>query len=116
MTVLTGDLGSTPYLPSKVVDVPRDVIRAFQHSKKVGNYLLGKTLGEGSFAKVKEALHIPTGEKVAIKVIDKRKAKVDSYVRKNLRREAKLLQQIRHPNVVQLYEVMETENSYYLVT
>ena len=33
--------------------------------KKVGNYLLGKTLGEGSFAKVREGLHIISREKVS---------------------------------------------------
>ena len=53
---------------------------------------------------------------VAIKVIDKKKAKADAYVRKNLRREGKLLQAVRHENVVSLFEIMETDNSYYLVT
>ncbi len=52
------------YLPKSVVDVPKEVLKSFPHSKKVGNYLLGRTLGEGSFAKVKEGLHILTGEKV----------------------------------------------------
>lgn len=51
-----------------------------------------------------------------MKVIDKKRAKTDPYVRKNLRREGRLLQQVRHPNVVQLLEVLETEHSYYLVT
>ena len=51
-----------------------------------------------------------------MKVMDKKKAREDAYVRKNLRREGKLLSAVRHPNVVQLLEVMETENSYYLVT
>ncbi|XP_033740955.1 hormonally up-regulated neu tumor-associated kinase homolog A-like [Pecten maximus] len=116
MTVTSSLSGYTSYLPPRVVDVPREAIRSFHHSKKVGNYLLGKTIGEGSFAKVKEALHVPTGELVAIKVIDKKRAKQDSYVRKNLRREGKILQLARHPNIVQLFEIMETENSYYLVT
>ena len=53
---------------------------------------------------------------VAVKVIDKKKAKEDAYVRKNMRREGKLLQNVRQKNVVRLYEIMETENSYYLVT
>ena len=53
---------------------------------------------------------------MAIKVIDKKRAKADPYVRKNLRREGRLLQQIRHQHVVQLMEVLETEHSYYLVT
>ncbi|XP_052242550.1 hormonally up-regulated neu tumor-associated kinase homolog A-like [Dreissena polymorpha] len=116
MTVLSMVPNDTPLLPAKVIDVPKDVLRNFPHSKKVGNYLLGNTLGEGSFAKVKEALHIPTGERVAVKIIDKKKSREDSYVRKNLRREGKILQMVRHSNIVQLLEIMETQNSYYLVT
>lgn len=109
----------SPYvspLPPAVANVPKEDIRGFLHHKRVGNYLLGRTLGEGSFAKVKEGMHVQTGEKVAIKVIDKKKAKDDSYVAKNMRREARLLQQINHPNVIKLLEVIETDNSYYLVT
>ena len=53
---------------------------------------------------------------VAIKVIDKKKARTDSYVSKNMRREARLLQSQHHPNIIQLYEIIETDNSYYLVT
>jgi len=55
-------------------------------------------------------------DQVAIKVIDKKKAKEDPYVHKNMRREGRLLQQVRHGHVIQLFELMETENSYYLVT
>ncbi|NXI45321.1 HUNK kinase, partial [Galbula dea] len=87
----------------------------FPHSKQVGNYLVGKMINKGSFAKVMEGLHIPTGEKVAIKVIDKRRAKQDSYVLKNMKREPWIHQRIKHPNVVQLYETLETNNSYYMV-
>ncbi|NWZ56266.1 HUNK kinase, partial [Haliaeetus albicilla] len=87
----------------------------FPHSKQVGNYLVGKMINKGSFAKVMEGLHIPTGEKVAIKVIDKRKAKQDSYVLKNMKREPRIHQMIKHPNVVRLYETLETDNSYYMV-
>uniref|UniRef100_A0A3Q2TIW1 non-specific serine/threonine protein kinase n=1 Tax=Fundulus heteroclitus TaxID=8078 RepID=A0A3Q2TIW1_FUNHE len=52
---------------------------------------------------------------VAVKVIDKRKAKKDSYVTKNLRREGLIQEMIRHPNIAQLLDILETENSYYLV-
>ncbi|XP_058880763.1 hormonally up-regulated neu tumor-associated kinase-like [Acipenser ruthenus] len=52
---------------------------------------------------------------VAIKVIDKKKAKQDSYVLKNMKREPRIHQMIKHPNIVQLYETLETENSYYMV-
>lgn len=103
-------------IPSNFLLSTKEIIARFPHNKRVGHYLLGRKLGEGSFAKVKEGLHTLTGQKVAIKVIDKKKAKEDAYVSKNMRREGKLLQMIIHPNIIQLYELMETENSYYLVT
>lgn len=40
---------------------------------RVGRYELGRTLGEGSFAKVKFARNVETGENVAIKILDKEK-------------------------------------------
>lgn len=40
---------------------------------KAGKYELGRTLGEGNFAKVKFARHIETGDHVAIKILDKEK-------------------------------------------
>lgn len=43
---------------------PGDILRNFYHTKRVGNYLIGRKLGEGSFAKVREGLHALTGEKV----------------------------------------------------
>ena len=65
MTIMTNMVDPASVLPRKVTTVPKDVILTFKHSKKVGHYLLGKTIGEGSFAKVKEAMHILTGEKVS---------------------------------------------------
>ena len=46
---------------------------AFEVSMKVGKYELGRTLGEGTFAKVKFARNSETGETVAVKVLDKEK-------------------------------------------
>jgi serine/threonine protein kinase len=40
---------------------------------RVGRYELGRTLGEGTFAKVKFARNVETGENVAIKILDKEK-------------------------------------------
>ncbi len=51
-----------------------------------------------------------------MKIIDKKKALQDAYVAKNFKREAKLLQKLNHPNIIKLYEVIETENNYYLIT
>ncbi|GFO06252.1 hormonally upregulated neu-associated kinase, partial [Plakobranchus ocellatus] len=116
MTIVQEAMFQVPHLPLAVTQVSKETIKAFSHNKRVGGYLLGRTLGVGSFAKVKEGLHISTGEKAAVKIIDKNRAKTDNYVRKNLRREGKLLQAVRHPNIVALLEIMETDNSYYLVT
>lgn len=52
-----------PPLPS--LKVPRELLRSFPHSKRVGSYLVGKMINKGSFAKVMEGLHIGTGEKVS---------------------------------------------------
>uniref|UniRef100_A0AAY5F4S8 non-specific serine/threonine protein kinase n=1 Tax=Electrophorus electricus TaxID=8005 RepID=A0AAY5F4S8_ELEEL len=51
---------------------------------------------------------------VAIKVIDKKKARQDSYVLKNMKREPRIQQLIVHPNVVRLLETLETEHCYYM--
>ncbi|XP_074845230.1 uncharacterized protein LOC142010709 [Carettochelys insculpta] len=101
--------------PSCFRKIPQEPGKNFPHTKQVGTYLVGKMINRGSFAKVMQGLHILTGEKVAIKVIDKRKAKQDSYILKNMKREPRIHQMIKHPNIVQLYETLETENSYYLV-
>lgn len=50
-----------------------------------------------------------------MKIIDKRLVAKREYVRKNLRREAVVLQRLSHPNIIRLYEVLETSNNYYLV-
>jgi 5'-AMP-activated protein kinase, catalytic alpha subunit len=76
--------------------------------------LSGKTIGEGTFGKVKIAVHIPTGEKVAVKVLEKSRIKEQADIRR-VNREIKILKKTRHPNVIQLYEVLDTQNSVYLI-
>ena len=44
-----------------------------------GYYELQKTIGNGGFGKVKQAIHLLTGEHVAIKIIDKAKLGVSCY-------------------------------------
>ncbi|KAJ3116515.1 MAP microtubule affinity-regulating kinase 1 [Phlyctochytrium bullatum] len=85
-----------------------------QKHKHIGNYEIIKTVGEGSFAKVKLAIHRLTNEKVAIKVIDK-ESLPDEYSLKNIHREAQIMRLLDHPNIIQLYEVMETKKELYLV-
>lgn len=56
----------TTRLPPAVATVPKEDVRGYLHSKKVNHYFVGATLGEGSFAKVKEAFHFLVGEKVRV--------------------------------------------------
>lgn len=51
-------------IPSNFLISTKEIIARFPHNKRVGHYLLGRKLGEGSFAKVKEGLHTLTGQKV----------------------------------------------------
>ena len=68
-----------------------------------GLYDLGETIGEGHYAVVKLARHVFTGEKVAVKVIDK--MKLDQSTRTQMMQEVRLMKLVQHPNVVRLYEV-----------
>jgi hypothetical protein len=56
-------------IPSNFLISNKEIIARFPHNKRVGNYLLGRKLGEGSFAKVKEGLHTLTGQKVRFVVV-----------------------------------------------
>eukprot|EP01038_Epipyxis_sp_PR26KG_P012421 gene12421-16659_t len=82
--------------------------------KIIGQYMIGKTIGEGTFGKVKLAVHIPTGEKVAIKILEKNRIKDQADVRR-VNREIKILKKSRHNNIIQLYEVLDTQNTIYLI-
>ncbi|KAM8834923.1 MAP/microtubule affinity-regulating kinase 4 isoform X3 [Synchiropus splendidus] len=79
----------------------------------IGNYRLLKTIGKGNFAKVKLARHILTGKEVAIKIIDKTQLNPTSL--QKLFREVRIMKGLHHPNIVQLFEVIETDKTLYLI-
>ncbi|KAK2855781.1 hypothetical protein Q5P01_004516 [Channa striata] len=86
---------------------------AGEESPHVGNYRMLKTIGKGNFAKVKLARHILTGREVAIKIIDKTQLNPTSL--QKLFREVRIMKILNHPNIVKLFEVIETEKTLYLV-
>ncbi|KAG9082344.1 hypothetical protein FS749_006910, partial [Ceratobasidium sp. UAMH 11750] len=75
---------------------------------RFGPYLLLQTLGEGEFGKVKLGLHATWGEEVAVKLI--RRGNVENALRMSkVEREIEVLRTINHPNIVRLYDVIETD-------
>jgi 5'-AMP-activated protein kinase catalytic alpha subunit len=75
---------------------------------------LGKSIGEGTFGKVKLGTHILTNESVAIKILEKEKI-ADVADVERVAREIHILKIVRHPQVVQLYEIIETQKKLYLI-
>ncbi|XP_030003055.1 SNF-related serine/threonine-protein kinase-like [Sphaeramia orbicularis] len=88
-------------------------LKRHHDGKIAGLYDLDKTLGRGHFAVVKLARHVFTGEKVAVKVIDK--TKLDPVARGHLFQEVRCMKLVQHPNVVRLYEVIDTATKLYLI-
>ncbi|EQC31477.1 CAMK/CAMKL/AMPK protein kinase [Saprolegnia diclina VS20] len=83
-------------------------------SQVVGDYILGKTIGRGTFGKVKAGMHLPTGEKVAIKILEKCRI-LEVADAERVAREIKILKRNYHTNVIQLYQVIDTAQSIYLI-
>ncbi|XP_028097648.1 CBL-interacting serine/threonine-protein kinase 23-like isoform X6 [Camellia sinensis] len=81
---------------------------------RVGRYELGRTLGEGAFAKVKFGRNVETGENVAIKVLNKEKLLRHKMI-DQIKREISTMKLIRHPNVIRMYEVMASKTKIYIV-
>ncbi|KAL5577304.1 hypothetical protein UlMin_019003 [Ulmus minor] len=81
---------------------------------RVGRYELGRTLGEGNFAKVKFARNVETNENVAIKILDKEKVLKHKMIGQ-IKREISTMKLIKHPNVIRMYEVMASKTKIYIV-
>ncbi|KAJ3294025.1 MAP/microtubule affinity-regulating kinase 3 [Rhizoclosmatium sp. JEL0117] len=80
----------------------------------VANYRLDKTIGQGTYGKVKLGIHLTTFERVAIKVIEKAQIKSSKQVAR-LQREIRFLKLLHHPHIVKVYDVIETDLFIYIV-
>ncbi|NWY00885.1 TSSK3 kinase, partial [Nothoprocta ornata] len=78
-------------------------------------YQLGKTIGEGTYSKVKEAFSKKHQKKVAVKIIDKREGP-DEFIQRFLPRELQIVKRLDHKNIIRVYEMLESaEGKIYLV-
>lgn len=92
--------------PSDAPHAPRPSGRADSASitkvnQRLGQYQIVKTLGEGSFGKVKLAVHVVSGQKVALKIIARKKL-ITRDMAGRIEREIQYLQLLRHPHIIKL--------------
>ncbi|KAL6097151.1 uncharacterized protein ACO6RY_06310 [Pungitius sinensis] len=81
--------------------------------RRVGFYKVRGEIGCGTFSRVKLGFHALTKDKVALKILDK--SRLDSQAHRLLYKEISNMECLHHPNVVRLFEVVETPSRLYLV-
>ncbi|XP_061996304.1 serine/threonine-protein kinase ATG1a [Rosa rugosa] len=82
-------------------------------SRLIGDYILGPKVGSGSFAVVWRSTHRQLGIEVAVKEIDKKH--LSPKVSESLLKEISILSTINHPNIIHLFEAIQTKERIYLV-
>lgn len=116
LTVIDGGVTRHIERKSATVEVAQKIVKKTSTSmreQQIGKYRLLKTIGKGNFARVMLARHILTSNEVAIKIIDKTQLNPNSL--EKLFREVSIMKLLQHPNIVKLYEVIETDKTLYLV-
>ena len=81
----------------------------------IGDFRIGAKLGQGTFSTVCQGTHIPTGEKVAIKIMSKDQIKEKSD-KIRIEKEINIQKKLHHQNIVQQYAIIETESSIYIIS
>ena len=84
-------------------------------SDTIGDFKIGAKIGQGTFSKVCMGIHIPTGEKVAIKILPKNQIK-EKTDRIRIEKEIGLQKKLHHQNIIHQYSVLDTEDSIYIIT
>lgn len=86
-----------------------------QSSSVIGvDFIFKQDLGEGTFGSVKLAKQVATGKLVAVKILEKSRIRDQADIERIIR-EIKILKEIRHNNIVKLYEIVENSDKIYLI-
>ncbi|XVF47741.1 hypothetical protein PTKIN_Ptkin03bG0135200 [Pterospermum kingtungense] len=80
----------------------------------IGKYQLGRTIGEGTFAKVKLAVETTNGHQFSIKIIDKAMV-MESNLKYQVQRETRTMKLLHHPNVARIHEVIGSKTKIYII-
>ncbi|XP_044471024.1 CBL-interacting serine/threonine-protein kinase 21-like [Mangifera indica] len=84
------------------------------HANYIGKYRLSRTIGEGTFSKVKLGVDTTNGQYVAIKIIDKHMV-LENDLKCQVQNEIRTMKLLHHPNIVRIHEVIGTKTKIYIV-
>lgn len=87
--------------PQQATTIPNELPTEGRAGQRIGQYSVKRTLGEGSFGKVKLAVHRVSNEEVALKIISRKKL-ISRDMAGRVEREIQYLQLLRHPHIIKL--------------
>jgi len=103
----------------EILSIPQEELNDMSdkegNNKSMCDFIIKQVVGEGTFATVRLAINKQTKEQVAIKIMDKSKL-VQKADKIRIEREIKVLKNLRHPNIVHLFSVIDKEDKIYLIT
>ncbi|XP_039546995.1 serine/threonine-protein kinase DCLK2 isoform X3 [Pimephales promelas] len=102
----------TPHQYNNSVSPEVNGNRNIAASSILDKYKIGKVIGDGNFAVVKECVERSTGKEFALKIIDKNKCRGKEHLIEN---EVAVLRRVKHPNIIMLIEEVDTPTDLYLV-
>ena len=101
------------FYPESYINKGQDFSKLIEE-EIICDFIIKEKLGEGAFGSVRLGINKQTGEKVAIKILEKSKlVKYEDKIR--IEREIQILKKLRHPNIVRLYSIIETEKQILLI-
>ncbi|KAK6729056.1 hypothetical protein RB195_006232 [Necator americanus] len=101
------------YHIAEMAEIVRKRSIHIRDARIAGLYDLEHTIGQGHFAVVKLARHVFTGERVAVKIIDK--SNLDAEATGHVMQEVRCMKLVQHANIVRLYEVIDTNTKLFLI-